>query len=419
MPHCRVLQDEAAHPVHEGLDLVGIGVVAQRQHVFHPPELALAHVVHDRVDDLAVRDADHRVVKRPDPGGAESDALHGPLVAVHEHPVPDLERPVADDGQGAQHVRQRVLGGEGDGEAAEPESGDEGGDRVALALGDEQEGHHHRSHPKHRARQRHEVIVHVGLGLGGDRFQLRTDRFDGAECEPHRDTRQGQVQQDVQDLVHEDREPQIGQEAAEDPDRGEPGSGQGGRAELLRGPVGAAAGQADQESPEEDPQETLGDPGQDGEDREPDELPEREPQERAFDDRREQVEQPAGVPGEGRLVEGPGGAHRAPGNPPREVAAALQMELRKPDREGGEGGLPALGIDVLRIRRHTVHPDEQAAPVEDGFELAGDQPAFLGGGALVEVECGDDRVPVDFRLQLPAEEGVEGCPRAAQVFGNR
>ena len=417
--HRGVLENEFPHAVDEGLDLVGIGVVAERQHVFHPPELALAHVVHDRVDDLAVRDADHRVVKRPHPGRAEPDALHGPLVTVHEHPVPDLERPVADDGEGAQHVRQSVLGGEGDGEAAQPESGDEGGDRVALALGDEQEGDDDRTHPEHRARQRHEVIVHIGLGLRGDRFQLRTDRFDGPEREPHRDARQGQIQHHVQDLVHEHRKPQIGQEAAEDPDRREPGSGQGGRAQFLGGPVGAAAGQADQESAEENPQELLGNPRQDGEDREADELPERETQEGALDDRGEQIQQPAGVPGEGRFVEGPGGAHRAPRDPPGEVGAALKMEFRKPDRKGGEGGLPALGVEVLRIGRHAVHPDEQPASVEDRLELAGDESAFLGGRVLVEVESGRDGLPVDLRSQLLAEERIERGARAADILGDR
>ena len=169
---------------------------------------------------------------------------------------------------------------------------------------------------------------------------------------------------------------------------------------------------------EKDPQEALGDPGQDREDYEADELPEREPQEGALDDRREQVQQPAGVPGEGRFVEGPGGAHRASRDPPGEVAAALQAEFRKPDREGSEGGLPALRVDVLRIGRNAVHADEQAASVEDGLELGRHETTFVLRDARVEVESGGDGVPGDLVLQLPAEERAERGAGAAEVLRN-
>ena len=195
-------------------------------------------------------------------------------------------------------------------------------------------------------------------------------------------------------------------------------AGRGRRAELLRGPVGTAAGQADEESLEEDPQEPLGDPGQDREDREADELPEREPQEGTLDDRRKQVQQPAGVPGERRFVQGPGGADGTPRDPPGEVAAALQAEFRKPDRERSEGGLPALGIDVLRIGRDAVHADEQAAAVEDGLELGRRETAFVLRHARVEIERGGDGVPGDLVLQLPAEERAEGGAGAAEVLRN-
>ena len=416
--HRRVLQDEAPHPVHERLDPVRVGVVAERQHVLHAPELPLPHVVHDGVHDLAVRDADHRVVEGADAGGAQPDPFDGPFVAVHEHPVPDLEGSVPDDGQRAHHVGEGVLGGERDGESAEAETRHQGGDRVALALGDEQEGHDHRTYPEDGARQRDEMIVHVGLGLGGHRRQLRTDRLDRPEREPHRDAGQREVQQHVQDLVHQHREPQIGQEPAEDPDGGEPGSREGGGFEFRPRPPGVAGRDPDEESPEEDPEEPLGDPRQRRQDPQADQLPEREPRIGAFDGRREQLQQPPRVPGERFLVEALGGAYAAGGDPPRGILAPAQLEHRQTDREGGEDRLTRIGIEVLRVRGNRAHAHEETPRVEDRFELPGDRLLLLGRDPRLEVEGRRDLVPGNLGLQLAAQERVEGGPRAAEILGD-
>ena len=300
-----------------------------------------------------------------------------------------------------------------------PSPGDQGGHGVALALGDQQERHHHRPHPQRGAGERHQVVVHVGLGLRRRGGELRADGVNRPVGEPHRDPRQREVEQDVEPLVHQHREAQVGQEPPEDPHRRQPGGGERGGFEFAGGPARVPGGEAGQETAEEEPEEPLRDPGERREDGEADELPEREPEEGPLDGRGQHLQQAAGVPGVGlrvELVHRPDGAG---GDAPRAVVAAAERERREPDREGGEDGGARVRVEVLRVGGDRAHPHEEAPSVEDGLELSGDLLPGRGGDARLEVEGGGDLLPGNLGAQLAAEEGVEGGARAAEVLGDR
>ena len=81
-----------------------------------------------RGGQVGVGDRQQRVVEPADSGGAEPDRLDHPLVPADLDQVADPERAVGDQHQRAEEVLERVLRGQGEREAADPQAGEDGPD---------------------------------------------------------------------------------------------------------------------------------------------------------------------------------------------------------------------------------------------------------------------------------------------------
>ena len=78
--------------------------------------------VHAR--NLAVRHADHRAIGRTDPRRAQADVVDGPDRLTNLQRVSDADGLVDEDRQPADHVLERLLRGECDGNTADPKAGE-------------------------------------------------------------------------------------------------------------------------------------------------------------------------------------------------------------------------------------------------------------------------------------------------------
>ena len=105
--------------------------------------VAGSEVLDPHVGEPAVREADERPVQRADLGRAHADALHvaGEVLDLHEIAHP--EGLVGGERDRAEEVLDRLLGAEGEGEAADAEPGEDGRHRVAEGG----EGGHHAADP--------------------------------------------------------------------------------------------------------------------------------------------------------------------------------------------------------------------------------------------------------------------------------
>src|SRR5689334_23122020 len=84
---------------------------------------------------IAIRYAGERAVQRPDAAGARTDCLHRAAAVAIADKIANPKRPVREDGEPAEKVLDRRLGGQRQGEAAYAETGDQSERRDADVVG--------------------------------------------------------------------------------------------------------------------------------------------------------------------------------------------------------------------------------------------------------------------------------------------
>ena len=123
-----------------------------------------------RGGQVRVGDRQERVVEPANPRAPQADRLDDSLVRADLDQVSDPERAVGDEHQRAEEVLERVLRGQGDREAADPQAGEDRPDVEAEQLehrGQPEDGHqdledqrHHRE--PHRREGRRPCRVTAG-----------------------------------------------------------------------------------------------------------------------------------------------------------------------------------------------------------------------------------------------------------------
>ena len=105
------------------LQLFGRGLVAKSDDRTEPGLVARRQRLEARVRDLAVRNADDGPIERADPRRAQADVVDGADDLAHLQKVADADRLVEDQRCAGDDVFECLLRGEGDGDAADAESG--------------------------------------------------------------------------------------------------------------------------------------------------------------------------------------------------------------------------------------------------------------------------------------------------------
>ena len=85
-------------------------------------------VVDARRDEVAVRNGDLLSGQGPDARGLDADLLDRAVLVAEHDEIADLEGAVEHDGERGEEIAEHALGGEGHGNAADAETGNERGD---------------------------------------------------------------------------------------------------------------------------------------------------------------------------------------------------------------------------------------------------------------------------------------------------
>ena len=127
--------------------LVGRRVVPQPEDRLQRNLVSPREVDEPELCELGVGDRHERPVDAADARRPEADLLDGALVVAELAALADPHRFVGEEHEPRNEVFDRVLGGEGDGQAAHTEAGDQGCHRDAHRVGPED---HHPGHGQHR-----------------------------------------------------------------------------------------------------------------------------------------------------------------------------------------------------------------------------------------------------------------------------
>src|SRR5690606_34397675 len=129
------LHADLAHLVHRSLR-------ADAEGEDDPPGIHALVVVHGLAEQVGVGNNDLLAAQGADPGGLQADMFDGAGDVAEDHEVADLEGLVDTDRHGGEHVTEQRLHRKGDGDAADPEAGDHGGD-VHPQVGQDRQQHHY------------------------------------------------------------------------------------------------------------------------------------------------------------------------------------------------------------------------------------------------------------------------------------
>lgn len=134
---------DAVQQLHRLLHLVGGGAVNEPEHERIADHAAVADVFDRNLGDPAVRNAEQTLVRSQNPCAAHADRLHDAVDFTDLDPVADPERPVENDDQRTEKVRQRLARSERHRQSGHPRAGQQRRDvQLKDALADEEHGHH-------------------------------------------------------------------------------------------------------------------------------------------------------------------------------------------------------------------------------------------------------------------------------------
>ncbi len=153
---------------------------------------------------VGIRDDDLFAALAAQARALDPDVLDGARKGVHHQVVADPEGLVERDGQRGEQIHQHALQGERDGDAADSQAGEQGGDVDAEIV----EGDQYHQRPDQHSRDEiddvqrtREHLVRAALLLLG--FQIEADRPSGPQADLHQDENQHGVPDDVLNLVRQ------------------------------------------------------------------------------------------------------------------------------------------------------------------------------------------------------------------------
>ena len=199
-----VALDEPPRGDEEGGDLLGVGVGRDAPLQVHGAAGARRDVGDERAGERLVGDADQRRVVLADPRRAEADLLDHARDPLDLDLVADLERGVGEEDDRAEKVGHRVLGGEREREAADPEPGQRPEHVDAHVADDEHAADDGEEHLERLAQERDRLVVDAGLGRVREPVGDRGQHVDDAEQRPHDAHHHGRLQALRDDRGHVD-----------------------------------------------------------------------------------------------------------------------------------------------------------------------------------------------------------------------
>jgi len=220
-PDLRVVTQDLLEPDEDLAHRGGRRRIDEPDRAGEPDAVAHRVVLDARVREIAVGDAHERAIQRADRRRPEADRLDSADVVAHLHVVAGAERAVERQRDRAEHVLQRLLRGQTDGQAAEPEARDQGGDREAEVREERERAEREDDDLKDSAADLHEA-ERLAPPERARLLDGRPPRVDDAyEHEEDRDVHQGgrDLAADTRDLFGQRRDPQ--RDLERDHERGE------------------------------------------------------------------------------------------------------------------------------------------------------------------------------------------------------